>query len=242
MKYSWGYITESINFGNQLIEYSILKLFEDQKIGKPHFEFDTFGKKDSDYSQIAKKINSTDMLIIPGCTTLTTHEYPALKNILPKINVPVYNIGATFAGKDFEPDLSDLKYFEQPIATRDPYSATYLKNNGIDQVFVGCPTLLLSNKKEFTRTNNKRVFLALGYKKIEEQISLIKKIKSEGYSVWTMIQEENQRKKNRGFAYRNIRIQPQKTTFIITGNIALHFRKISRSPAKPVFGNSGFLH
>lgn len=191
MNYSWASITKScINRGNFLIEFALQKILQKNGFDKPNFIFDSI-KPESD--KIIEQINKTDFLIVPGCTTLTVEDYPALKKILPSIKIPIFNLGAAFSGNNSKPPIDDLKYFFKPIGTRDPFSHDYLNKHKMPNIFIGCPTLLLGQAESFQKRDNKKIVFFFGYKEIDWQKRILKSLINKNYEISVIVQEEKQK-------------------------------------------------
>lgn len=192
MKYAWASITKSCtNYGNSLIEYNLIKLLKKYGFNKPNFVFDSLIKQDTD---TIEKINKNEFVIIPGCTTLRIGHYPGLESILKKIDIPIYNIGATFFGKPMPDFLEYESYFEKPITVRDPQAKKYLDSKKIENLLIGCPTLFTGNAKKIKLNLSKNIIFIFGLYEIEKQIELYKILVKEGYKITVILQEENQNK------------------------------------------------
>jgi len=207
MKYAWGSITKScINFGNLLIEDSLQALLREKGFGKPSLYFDTI---ESNPSDIVKEINKQNFVIVPGCTTLTLEDYPGLKTVLPQIKIPIFNLGAAFAGRIFTPKLNLVRIFFQPIGSRDPFTHKYLEEHSIQSDFIGCPTLFSGKARFFEKRNSNRIVVGLGYQKIDFQIRLIEKLIERNYEVEIIIQERNQLRLIQHLKIKRIAYNPQ---------------------------------
>lgn len=205
MFYSWATITNSVNHGNFLIEHNLKKILEKEGFPDPGFKFDCFARPSlGEVDRIAADINKSDFLIIPGCTTLTLTDYPALNDVLPKVQKTVFNIGATFAGKNLAPSLEGLDRFFKPIGVRDPSSQEYLTQNKVPNEFIGCPTLFSDNANKYQFRENKKVVFFLGYKKVEPQLKMLEFLLARGIDVRLVIQEENQLEMIKGIAVEKI--------------------------------------
>jgi hypothetical protein len=192
-KYSWASIVESTsNYGNQIIVYNLLKKLEEKGFGAPAFSFDAYR---ADRLVSIDSINSTQFLIIPGCTTLTLNHYPALETIIKslRVTVPIYNIGATFMTNTSAKWLKYYRQFFQPIGIRDPASNAYLQKNKFISTLIGCPTLFTGNAQKFkNRTDGPILFIA-GVEKSSEQAVVLDWLLDNGYELTTLIQQEDQR-------------------------------------------------
>ena len=205
MFYSWASIINSVNHGNFLIEYNLKKILEKEGFPDPSFGFDCYERPSlEEADRIAADINKSDFLIIPGCTTLTLTDYPALNDVLPKVKKPVFNIGATFAGKNPAPALEGLDRFFKPIGVRDPFSMNYLTRNKVPNEFIGCPTLFSDNASKYQFRDNKRVVFFLGYKKVEPQLKMLEFLLAKGLEISLVIQEKNQLEMIKGIAVEKI--------------------------------------
>ena len=190
MNYSWASITKScINSGNYLIEFALQNILQKNGYNKPNFVFDSIKPE---MNQVIDQINKTAFVIVPGCTTLTISDYPALERILPDIKIPIYNLGAAFSGKNINPDLKNINYFYQPIGTRDPFSNDYLKNHEFKTSFIGCPTLHLGKEEEFKFRDNKKIVFFFGYKEIHIQQKILNNLLNQKYEISVIIQEKKQ--------------------------------------------------
>lgn len=191
MSYSWASITlRCKNYGNRQIEYGLERALQQSGFSlKPSFTFDTFAQPDD---EVINKVNATDFLLIPGCTTLVLAHYPALKHVLSKVTVPVFNFGTTLStGYETSPELYDR--FKEPIGTRDPFADNYLGTLGFKTKFVGCPTLFTGSAKEYKYNDSNKVVFILGTHFIDEQLQLLQRARSIGFDVRVIIQEEKQR-------------------------------------------------
>ena len=189
MKYSWASITQSCtNFGNYQIEYTLKKILSEKKINEPVFSFDAFQEQPE---EVAKKINESDFLIIPGCTTLNLHHYFGIKSIISKIEKPIYNIGATFFEKPNKGSYDYYKYFFKPIGTRDPVSTNFLKENNVPCEFIGCPTLFSGNAHKIKLNNSNKIIFIFGLNNVHQQIRLFNLLRKK-YEVKIIVQEEKQ--------------------------------------------------
>lgn len=194
MRYSFASITKNINYGNKIIEFNVLRLLEKNGFSKPDFIFQSADKNSVDrQKEILKEIETTDFLIVPGCTTLTVRHYPNLEFVLSNITKPVFNLGAAFAGNKSDPGIDLLEKFSQPIGVRDPFTKEYLTRNGIENVLIGCPTLFTGNNEKTEVKNSKNVVFFLGFETVDRQLELIKKVSEEGFHPQVVIQEESQR-------------------------------------------------
>jgi hypothetical protein len=127
------------NYGNVLIERATFSL-----LGLPRStaKFSVFDRIDD---ELLERINSYDYLLITGCTTLQDHpgHQRCFDEQFRKIKIPKICFGATFyCEPDETPSLRVAQMYDLPIGARDPWCADYLRRNGIDCEFIGCPTAL----------------------------------------------------------------------------------------------------
>lgn len=191
MKYAWTSITKSCtNAGNFLIEYNLKKILEEKGIREPAVVLDAFDNTRNDLD----KLKGVDFIFVPGCTTLSTHHYPALKKIIEDdgLSLPIYNIGAAFFGQPHEDSIALLKRYFSPIGTRDPLSDEYLKKHDIETMLIGCPTLFSGKAESLAINDSNKVLFVFGLNHFDEQIELVKKIIAAGYRVTTIAQEKHQ--------------------------------------------------
>lgn len=90
-------------------------------------------------------INSHDILIVTGCTTLQDSRWHGIcfDSQFKKITIPKALFGAAFCcDNDDHPSLRIADLFDLPIGARDPWTYDYLSKASIPCFFIGCPTLL----------------------------------------------------------------------------------------------------
>jgi hypothetical protein len=227
-KYAWASITKSCtNSGNYLIEYNLNKLLKNKGFGEPSYIFDAFKQYDRpEASSVANKINSSDYLIVPGCTTLSIKHYPGLSTIVDEVKTPIYNFGAAFFGKPQRHSLKYLNSYFQPIGTRDPISHRFLVQNGFDSKFIGCPTLFSGNAQAFRDNKSNKILFILGLYKREAQVGIAKKLLSQGYKLTTLIQESHQNEYFRKLDIKVLKYSPktllnelEQTRALVTGRL-----------------------
>ncbi|MDH4359013.1 MAG: polysaccharide pyruvyl transferase family protein [Candidatus Berkelbacteria bacterium] len=210
MKYSWASITESCeNFGNILIEYNLKKILARQGVisDNAEFVFDAFKAQDD---SAMEKINETEFLIVPGCTTLVVDDYPGIKSVLPKLKVKVFNIGAALASDRTMESFGLVKKYFEPIGTRDPFSHKFLNGKGIKSTFVGCPTLFSGSAKNYSFRQSNKVTFVFGARNFEEQVAVLKRLLSAGYDVSVVLQDKLQIEKIQALPVRKIVYSPQR--------------------------------
>lgn len=225
MKYSWASITKSCeNYGNLQIEYGLKNALKELNFNqKPDFIFDAFK---STNSATIDKINQTDFLIVPGCTTLVLDHYKGLEEVLPKIKVPVFNFGtALSSGYYSEKDLPFYKYYFQPIGTRDPFSHQYLIDHNFQSKFIGCPTLFSGSAEKYIHRNNNKVCFLFGSRELEKQIKILDYLNT-NFDTTVIIQQENQMRfiENNNYKYviynpENIEKEFSNSRLVVTGRL-----------------------
>jgi hypothetical protein len=127
------------NLGNTLIERATLRC-----LGLPN-ETPMFSVFEPMTPQRAHTLNSFDLVVFTGCTLLQASEghQRFLNAACDRISVPKLCFAGAFCAQlHDEPALEVARWFEPPIAVRDPWSAVYLTRMGIANRLVGCPTLL----------------------------------------------------------------------------------------------------
>lgn len=175
MKYSFASITRSCeNFGNLLIEENVKKLLEKNGFGKETYEFDSFVPPSE---ETIKGVMSTDFLIVPGCTTIALKDYPGIDFLVNKINIPIFNIGASLPTGRQHGGLDKINKFFQPIGSRDPYTDRFLRSNSIGSRFIGCPTLFSSDASSYRIQEGDIVFV-FGSEKKDQQLQILNEISS----------------------------------------------------------------
>lgn len=241
MKYSFASVGNSVNSGNLLIEYNLFNVLTSKGFAKPDFVFDSFANPNpGEPKKIAEQINRTDFLIMPGCTTLTSADYPMLEAVLPKIKVQIFNLGAAFSGQSDKPDLNNIERYYQPIGVRDPFSQRYLIASHINCEFIGCPTLFSSDAVVYNESESDEIAVFLGYKMVNEQRKLLKHLIDAGYRLTIPIQEENQHKIIEGLKVDKITYKPKNVIELlkrsrITLSARLHGALPSIAAGTPVF-------
>lgn len=239
MKYSWASITESCtNFGNYQIEYTLKKILKEEGFTQEtSFSFDAFKIQSPD---TIDKINKTDFLILPGCTTLTIKHYPGIKSILEKVKVPVYNFGGAFFGEPDEESLKYYKYIYQPIGTRDPITSKFLADNKVPNIMIGCPTLFSGGATSFINRQNNKIVYLFGLTNIDKQIELLKKLIAKNYEITFVVQEDLQREYVKALPIKIISYRPEdfinevsQARLVITGR--LHGALPALANGTPVF-------
>ena len=173
-----------------MIEKALKDTLKSQGFTDPDFEFSAFELKN--LPKKIKRIEQTDFIIIPGCTTLSIDDYKGLKEIMAKTTKPIFNIGPAFFKHPDEKFISFSKNVFKPLGVRDPFSLKYLQDHELESELIGCPTLLLGNATEFELRANNKVLFCFGLENIEEQIKLIKEITASSYSITIMIQANYQ--------------------------------------------------
>lgn len=191
MKYAWASITKSCtNFGNFLIEYNLKKLLQERGFPEPEIVFDAFEEGENK----GLSLDSADFIIVPGCTTLSTHHYPALRKILLEYpNIKAYNFGAAFFRVTHEESIEVIKRYFAPIGSRDPIADEYLRKYNIQTQLIGCPTLFSSDADAIKPRGSDSILVVFGLNKDEDQAELCKLLKQKGFSVKTIVQEEHQK-------------------------------------------------
>jgi hypothetical protein len=127
------------NRGNVLIERYTLRIIW---LPPDTPRFSVFERISSD---LIRKINECDYLVVTGCTTLQDHEehQVCFDEQFEKITIPKICFGAAFCcSAGDSPSLRIAKMYELPIGARDPWTYEYLSSNGIDCELIGCPTIL----------------------------------------------------------------------------------------------------
>lgn len=130
----------SVNLGNRLIEYSLLKLLE---LPKPEVKISMFCKPSKEGIE---SINQTEFLLLPGSTILAgdAMQSQAL-SCLSEIKVPVYCFGASGWEPYYKYNPEYLKNMTQPIGVRDPHALDFCLSQNVEAVLVGCPTMHMPN-------------------------------------------------------------------------------------------------
>jgi hypothetical protein len=154
MRYLYARFTDTAcNFGNDIIEVATRKLLASSGIPSPTNEFDSFAQETPK--------GGYDFVLVPGCTMITAGQNPGLKNI-DALGCPVYCLAGSIWmplphpgyllrsrvfrwGGERAADLSIVRKMAQPVGARDRFTYSLLKNAGIQTLYVGCPTLLLSD-------------------------------------------------------------------------------------------------
>ncbi|MCB1504822.1 MAG: polysaccharide pyruvyl transferase family protein [Hyphomicrobiaceae bacterium] len=127
------------NRGNALIERETLRLLG---VGADIPKFSIFERLTE---ELVDHINSFDLLLITGCTTLQDNpdHQICFDDLFRKITIPKINFGAAFCGPTTaRPSLRVAEMFDLPIGARDPWTHDYLSRHGIKAELIGCPTLL----------------------------------------------------------------------------------------------------
>lgn len=154
MRYLYARFTDTAcNFGNDIIELATRKLLAATGIPLPASEFDSFS--------LESPKGEYDFALVPGCTMITAGQNPGLNNI-DALGCPVYCLAGSIWmplprpgyllrsrvvkwGSGKEADLSIVRKMAQPVGARDQFTYSLLKKANIHTLYVGCPTLLLSD-------------------------------------------------------------------------------------------------
>lgn len=94
---------------------------------------------------LVRRINIHDAVIFTGCTILQSSpgHQRFFNELCSQIRVPRLCFAGAFAcGERDEPPVELARWFTPPIAARDPWTSNYLSRHGVENSFVGCPTLL----------------------------------------------------------------------------------------------------
>jgi hypothetical protein len=127
------------NFGNRLIEratFALLALPSDTPV---------FSVFEPISDELLDHINRFDYVIITGGTTLQDDpgHQACFDRQFGRIRARRICLGGGFyCDPDSNPSLRIARMYDAPIGARDPWSADFLRRNGIECEFVGCPTLL----------------------------------------------------------------------------------------------------
>jgi hypothetical protein len=142
----------SCNFGNHIIELATRELLASYGFPSPANEFDSFKPG------VQKGIY--DFVLVPGCTMITAGQNPGLDNI-ETLGCPIYCLAGSIWMALPHPgyllrskivkwsnlrdlDLSIVRKMAQPVGARDRFTYDLLRSADIHALYVGCPTLLLS--------------------------------------------------------------------------------------------------
>lgn len=127
------------NFGNRLIEratFALLGLPSDTPVFSV---FDPISDAGLEY------INAFDYVVVTGGTTLQDDpgHQACFDRQFERIRARKICAGGGFyCDPGASPSLRIARMYDTPIGARDPWSADFLRTNGLDCEFVGCPTLL----------------------------------------------------------------------------------------------------
>lgn len=128
------------NLGNSLIERATLRI-----LGLPHTT-PTFSVFEPMTRSLARQINKYDLVLFTGCTILQMSEghQRFLNDICEEVRISKFCFASGFCCEQHDnPPLDVARWFNSPVAVRDPWTANYLTRMGISNQFVGCPTLLV---------------------------------------------------------------------------------------------------
>jgi len=127
------------NFGNQLIERATL-----DALGLPP-DTPRFSVFEPMTEALASYINQYELVVFTGCTILqgSAGHQCFFNDHCAEIRIPkLLCAGAFCCQPDDAPGDQLARWFDPPLAARDPWTSAYLSRIGIGNVLVGCPTLL----------------------------------------------------------------------------------------------------
>ena len=127
------------NYGNRLIAQSTLRL-----LGLPE-DTASFSVFEPIGDELLEFINSHDALVITGCTTLqdAAGHQACFDAQFDRIRIKKVCLGGSFyCDVAAAPSLRIARLYDTPIGARDPWTADYLRRNGVACELIGCPTLL----------------------------------------------------------------------------------------------------
>lgn len=182
----WGLLTitgeKMVNYGNEIVEKSLLNNFVD-----PSISFSVF-KKPRGYK--IKKMNDCKYIICSG-TTILTESQSKLFSWSKKLNKPIFTIGSCF-WQEKNPDLRLVKNLKAEIGVRDSFSKNILEKHSVPHTYIGCPTLFLDLK---SKKSNKKYDILFGFSRnrIDDQIKWLKK-KKDKKRILGVVQEKYERK------------------------------------------------
>ena len=142
------------NKGNLIIEYALRKLLRLKITALTPSAFVELTPS------IISRVNSCQVLLLPGSTLLDPGEYPALE-ALGQITCNKLAIGVAFCSQNGKMDLSVARSIDLPIGARDPFTHQRLRAAGIKSEFVGCPTLFVGRALRWKR-NAGPLIISLG--------------------------------------------------------------------------------
>lgn len=127
------------NRGNVLIERSSLRV-----LGLPR-DTPRFSVFEPITDDLLSFIHEHDYLVVTGCTTLQDDQghQRCFDHQFARIQIPkICFAGTFFCETEDQPGLRIARMFSTPLGVRDPWAFNYLKSQGLDCEFIGCPTLL----------------------------------------------------------------------------------------------------